>query len=281
MFNITFKEKLLENKLNIFFVAQGDKDYNITKETIIPTNPTCNCYSVAKAFTIMAIGLLYDKGLLTPQSFLTDILENHLPNDMDPKWNKVTIHHLMKHKVGFDRGMLDIDCEDASLYPTTDYLQIVLKTKLPHEPGSIYQYTDAAYYLLSRVIYELTKSDLSDLLRPILMDLMRFKEYSWSVCPKGYSIGATGLYLRTEDMIKLGILFLNKGMWRETRVLSEEWVDMVIANEYEFSSLGNGWYGKGGMRGQFLMFNIAKGKAIACHSYESTSPYKILMEEEW
>lgn len=280
MLNITFKEKLLENKLNIYFVSQGDKDYNITKETIVPANPCCNGYSVAKAFTVTAIGMLYDKGLLRPDSLLTDILSNHIPNNIDPKWNKVTIHHLMKHKVGFGCGMLDIDCEDASLYPSTDYLQLVLKTNLKYEPGTIYQYTDAAYYLLSRVIYELTETDLSDVLRPILMDLMKFKEYSWSVCPKGYSMGATGLYLRTEDMVKLGILYLNKGMWKETRVLSEEWVDMVIANEYEFSSLGNGWYGKGGMRGQLLMFNMEKGKAIACHSYESTIPYKILMSDE-
>lgn len=279
MLNITFKEKLLENNLNIYFVSQGDEDYNITKETIVPANPCCNCYSVAKAFTVTAIGMLYDKGLLTPNSLLTDILSNHIPNNIDPKWHKVTIHHLLKHKVGFGCGMLDIDCEDASLYPTIDYLQLVLKTNLKYEPGTIYQYTDAAYYLLSRVIYELTEADLRDVLRPILMDLMKFKEYSWSVCPKGYSIGATGLYLRTEDMVKLGILYLNKGMWKETRVLSEEWVDMVISNEYEFSSLGNGWYGKGGMRGQLLMFNMEKGKAIACHSYESTIPYKILMDD--
>lgn len=279
MSNITFKEKLLENNLNIYFVSQGDEDYNITKETIVPANPCCNCYSVAKAFTVTAIGMLYDKGLLTPNSLLTDILSNHIPNNIDPKWHKVTIHHLLKHKVGFGCGMLDIDCEDASLYPTIDYLQLVLKTNLKYEPGTIYQYTDAAYYLLSRVIYELTEADLRDVLRPILMDLMKFKEYSWSVCPKGYSIGATGLYLRTEDMVKLGILYLNKGMWKETRVLSEEWVDMVISNKYEFSSLGNGWYGKGGMRGQLLMFNMEKGKAIACHSYESTIPYKILMDD--
>ena len=268
MLNITFKEKLLENNLNIYFVSQGDEDYNITKETIVPANPCCNCYSVAKAFTVTAIGMLYDKGLLTPNSLLTDILSNHIPNNIDPKWHKVTIHHLLKHKVGFGCGMLDIDCEDASLYPTMDYLQLVLKTNLKYEPGTIYQYTDAAYYLLSRVIYELTEADLRDVLRPILMDLMKFKEYSWSVCPKGYSIGATGLYLRTEDMVKLGILYLNKGMWKETRVLSEEWVDMVISNEYEFSSLGNGWYGKGGMCGQFLIFNPEKGKAVACHSYD-------------
>lgn len=280
MLKITFKEKLLENKLNIYFVSQGDKDYNITKETIVPANPCCNGYSVAKAFTVTAIGMLYDKGLLTPDSLLTDILSNHIPEGIDPKWYKVTIHHLMKHEVGFGCGMLDIDCEDASLYPTTDYLQLVLKTNLKYEPGKTYQYTDAAYYLLSRVVYELTKTDLGDLLRPVLMETMKFKEYSWSVCPKGYSMGATGLYLRTEDMVKLGILYLNKGMWKDIRVLSEEWVDMVISNEYEFSSLGNGWYGKGGMRGQLLMFNMEKGKAIACHSYESTIPYKILMADK-
>lgn len=80
-----------------------------------------------KSFTVTAIGILYDRGLLTCDNLLTDILSKHIPNDIDSKWHKVTIHHLMKHKVGFGCGMLDIDCEDASLYPTTDYLQLVLK----------------------------------------------------------------------------------------------------------------------------------------------------------
>ena len=124
----------------------------------------------------------------------------------------------------------------------------------------------------------MSKVDLSDLLRPVLMDLMRFKEYAWSVCPKGYSMGATGLYLRTEDMVKLGMVYVNKGMWKDKRVLSEEWVDIVIKNGYEFTSLGDDWYGKGGMRGQLLMFNIKKGKAIACHSYEGSIPYKLLID---
>lgn len=280
MLDVSFKEKILKNKLNVYFVSQADKEYNIKTETIVHANPTCNCYSVAKAFTVTAIGILYDKGLLTPESLLTDILSKYIPEDIDPKWHKVTLHHLMKHIAGFGCGMLDIDCEDASLYPTTDYLQLVLKTNLKHEPGTVYQYTDAAYYLLSRVVYELTKTDLSDILRPILMETMRFKEYSWSVCPKGFSIGATGLYLRTEDMIKLGILYLNDGIWKGERIISKEWVDIVLSNGYEFTPLGDGWYGKGGMRGQLLMFNINKGKAIACHSYESTIPYKILMTDE-
>lgn len=273
-----YKQEILNKKLNVYFISQADKNYNIEKETVVPANPCCNCYSVAKAFTVTAIGMLYDKKLLTPDSLLTDILSKHLPNNIDPKWHKVTLHHLMLHKVGFGCGMLDIDCEDASLYPTTDYLKIVLSTELKYEPGTVYQYTDAAFYLLSRVVFELTNTDLSDVLRPALMDTMRFKEYSWSVCPMGYSIGATGLYLRTEDVAKLGILYINGGNWKGTQIISKEWVDLVLKNGYEFSALRGGWYGKGGMCGQLLMFNPEKGKVVAFHSYESSVPYQIFID---
>lgn len=262
------KQIILENKLNPYFICEADSNYNIRKEMINPANPNCNCYSVAKAFTVTAIGILYDRGLLTPETLVTEILYEYLPADIDDKWNKVTIHNLLLHKVGFGCGILDIDSEDASVYPTTDYLKIVFSTKLKYEPGTTHQYTDASYYVLSRVVAKISGMDLKDFLRPILMDTMKFKELAWSICPQGYSIGATGLYIRTEDMVKLGILYLNKGIWMGERIISEKWVDLVISSGYEFKYIGNGWYAKGGMCGQFLMFNYNLGKALACHSYD-------------
>jgi len=111
------------------------------------------------------------------------------------------------------------------------------------------------------------------------MKTMNFKEFSWSVCPEGYSMGATGLYLRTEDVVKLGILYLNGGDWNGTRVISEEWVKLVLENGYEFKDKGNGWYGKGGMRGQMLTFNVNTGIAVAWHSFEKKVPYDIMIKE--
>lgn len=274
-----YKQKVLEQKLNIYFICEGDKNYNIIKEEVVPANPTCNCYSVAKAFTVTSIGILYDQGLLKPTDLIVDILKKYITTEIDETWKKVTVHDVLLHKVGFENGFLDIDCEDASLYETFDYLKIVLNTNLKYEPGTIYQYSDAAYYLLSRVVAEVSGKDLADFLRPVLMEKMKFKEFAWSKCPNGYSIGATGLYIRTEDMVKLGILYLNKGIWKGERIISEEWVDLVIKNRYEFSPLRNGWFAKGGMRGQLLMFNFEKGKAIACHSYESKIPYDIFIDE--
>lgn len=269
MASVDYAALAREWRMNIHFVCEGDRDYHIRKHTLAPANPCCNGYSVAKAFTVLAVGILADRGLLTPETRVADVLADKLPGHMDPRWNRVTLHHLMLHTAGFGQGMLDIDAEDASLWPSTDYLELVFSAPLPHEPGTVYQYTDAAYYLLSRVVERVAGMDPAELLRPILMKTMQFQEFAWSVCPQGYCMGATGLYLRTEDMVKLGILYLNGGEWKGTRIVSTQWVATVLENGYEFKPLGGGWYGKGGMRGQMLAFHPEKGRAFACHSYET------------
>ncbi|MBQ9080389.1 MAG: beta-lactamase family protein [Clostridia bacterium] len=265
--------------LNVYFIAEGDRDYNIRLQRAVPANPCCNCYSIAKAFTVTAIGMLYDKGLLTPETHVVDVLSDKLPENMDTNWREVTLHNLMLHYVGFDHGMLDIDAEDATKFGSTDYLKVVLSAPLPHKPGTVHQYTDAAYYVLSRVVERLAGMDIAELLRPILMKTMNFKEFAWSVCPEGYSMGATGLYLRTEDVVKLGILYLNGGEWQGTRVISKDWVDIVLKNGYEFKDKGNGWYGKGGMRGQMLTFNPERGLAVAWHGYEKKVPFDVMIHD--
>ena len=55
---------------------------------------------------------------------------------MDEKWKRVRIHDVLRHKVGFGCGILDIDCEDASLYETNDYE--IGKFYVPDIPYSYY-----------------------------------------------------------------------------------------------------------------------------------------------
>lgn len=47
-----------------------NKEYNEKKE-VVPANPNCNCYSIAKAFTVTAIVLLYDQDKLPMNSYIT------------------------------------------------------------------------------------------------------------------------------------------------------------------------------------------------------------------
>ena len=244
----------------------------ISSLQVMPANKTNNIYSVSKLFTVTALGLLYDEGKFHPSEKIVDIFQDELIPNMDAKWNDVTADMVMRHRYGIKQGFLDIDVEDVNgyeaLYGTrNDFLRIVFSAKLPLALDGPSRYSDAAYYLLSRVVAKKAGMDLQDYLRIKLFNPMQFEEFAWSHCPMGYSMGATGLYLRCTDMLKLGQLYLNKGIYNGARLLSEDWCDLTLERSYELSPV-HGGYAKGGMGGQFLYVNYLRNTVVAWMGYE-------------
>lgn len=257
--------KLAKDK-GVYIVCEMDSDYNIYTQRLNPSNKTLNTYSVAKTFTATAIGICVDQGLVKLEDKFLEVMGIELKDTNDPKWKNVTIEMLLKHQVGFEKMTLDIDCDNVLSYGTKDYLEYVLSKPLPKQ-GIEAVYTDAGFYLLSRVVEKVSGKTLFDFLRPVLMDVMEFSEYAWSACPLGHTMGATGLYIRCEDMIKLGFLYINDGMYKDKKVISKEWCDLVLTKGYAMSNLGDGWYAKGGMLGQFLAVNKNQKIAVAWMGY--------------
>ena len=92
-------------------------------------------------------------------------------------------------------------------------------------------------------------------------------------------MGATGLYISSADTVKLGALYLEGGVWKGQRLLSEAWVHKAIANEYELrAKTAAGLIGKGGMYGQQLLFNREKNFAIAWHTHAHSDQVKHLID---
>ena len=261
------EKEILKSKWNIYTIAEITEN----EEKVIhiqPANSCNNSYSVAKAFTATAIGMLQDDGLLNVHDLVFPILEQSFPHNYDKKWGKVTIEHVLKHQVGFDRGFLDIDVENIYKYGTDDFLHIVLSRDLPFEPGTHSVYSDAAYYLLSRIVTEKSGRKLDDFLMERLFLPLEFQEIAWSTCPKGYPMGATGLYIRTEDMVKLGWVYVNGGIYNGKCIVSENWIKQTLSCGYELSKQGElNAYAKGGMNGQMLYLSFDSKRAIAWHGY--------------
>ena len=68
-------------------------------------------------------------------------------------------------------------------------------------PGSHYQYTDAAFYLMSRLVSHVSGEKADSLLWRRILKPMGCVEVAWSRCPNEYPIGATGLYIGAGDMV--------------------------------------------------------------------------------
>lgn len=268
------------NNLNVYSVSVMDES-GINECRVNPADLCTNSYSVAKAFTMTAVGMLWDAGKISVEDRITDILDGDFPDKYDPKWNEVTTEHLLTHKVGFGRGgLLDIDVDDISKYPSDDFMKVIASEPLTYTPGTHFVYTDAAFYLLSRIVSKISGERLDDFLRPILFEKLGFRELSWSLCPRGFSMGATGLYLRTSDMVKLGYVYANDGLYGGARIVSAEWCRLVLERGYEFSRHRNtGVYMKGGMYGQMLCFSPKCHVACAWHAYEPEKNVGCLLDE--
>lgn len=247
--------------VNLYDFAMWTEKNGVQSHRFQPSNRCNNSYSVAKTFTMTAIGLLYDEGKLRVTDSLGQIFNN-------PDWNDVTIDHALTHRIGYGQGHLDIDVEDISEYPTDDFLKLALSYPRPYAPGEHYQYTDASFYLLSRVVDHISGEKLDSFLWKRVLKHMNIQELAWSRCPNEYPMGATGLYISSHDMVKLGAMYLSRGMWNGKRLLTEEWCRLAEARGYELHSANADITGKGGMYGQFLGYSRTKNAAFAWHAFD-------------
>lgn len=264
-----FASELKRQGFHTYRIAEW-KDGKLYSKDLLPASACLNSYSVAKAFTVTAAGLLYDRGLLSTNEKITDIFREEFPQKYDTKWERMTVDHIMRHRGGFPAGYLDIDAQAIPSYGTEDFLQYLFRTELVAEPGEKWIYSDAAFYLLSRIITKKTGRLLDELMWREVFSPLEFQEMAWSKCPLGYPMGATGLYIRTRDMAKLGVLYLQSGTYGGKRIVSERWTRLVLDRGYEFCPIGeNGAYGKGGMCGQMLLVLPGENRVCAWHSFDN------------
>lgn len=235
-------------------------------------NPCNNSYSVSKMFTMAAIGFLVDDGKLSLDETVYGYLADEIRAEVSEEWRTVTVRHALAHKMGIDRSA-PANEEVFMQYDCNDFLTRVFSDRIVHTPGEYYCYSDGAYYILSRIITKVTGKKLDDFLTDRLFTPLGFSEPAWGKCPFGYPLGGDSLYCRTEDMIKLGIIFLNGGVYEGKRYFSENWVKTAVGENLGMLPCEKRSHGKTGAHGQLVAFCPETGKAIALHAYQYNGNY--------
>lgn len=267
-----FTDFLETQPFKIIRLSQQQGNGETETFTQTEANACQNIYSVAKTFTATAIGLLYDKGFVKMNEKICDIFADEIKNyNIDERWKNSTVDMALRHTLGLPGGFLDIDTTKSSQF-TDNYLKYLFEYPLQYTPGTESRYSDGAFYLLSCIVEK--KSGMTTdafLWREMLLE-MDYQEFSWAHCPKGHAMGATGLYITSEDMVKLAMLYRDGGIYRGKRILSEEWVKLAVEKEY-----GLDWddthriYYKGGMFGQKLIVVPEQNRAVALQAYGANS----------
>ncbi|MEQ3649282.1 serine hydrolase [Hyphomonas sp.] len=106
-----------------------------------------------------------------------------------------------------------------------------IKDELPplHEPGTVWNYSTAAFHLIGHALQGLAASDSSS---PAFSDWFR-RQFSDQIGmnaviefdPAGTYLGGSLVWASARDFAKFGYLYLRDGVWEGERLLPEGWVD--------------------------------------------------------
>ena len=188
--------------------------------------------SVSKTFTATAVGLAIHEGLLSLDDKLIDFFPDKLPEQVSDNLAKVTVRHLLTMNCGHhtEPGIRRVE--------GADWVEGFLAHPVEHEPGTYFWYNSMGTYMLSAIVQKVTGEKVVDYLTPRLFEPLHIEKPQWQESPQGINCGGWGLYLKTEDLAKMGQLFLQGGKWNGKQVLPADWV--AEASKYQVPCVPSG-----------------------------------------
>ena len=186
--------------------------------------------SVSKTVTSALIGIAITRGefkapLSTPVLHYFD--EAKVKN-VDARKRRMTLRDLLTMTSGFDWNE-DLPYDDPNnpsdlMEAADDWVQFVIDRPMKDEPGKVFAYSSGATELLAHIFKQETGIDIEHYGRTHLFGPLGIRNYHWKRTPLGVVDTEGGLYLRAEDLAKIGQLYLNDGIWHGQRVLSSDWI---------------------------------------------------------
>ncbi len=194
-----------------------------------------NVFSVAKSYLSTAIGMAMDEGLLKFEDKPVDFFADILPDSLDERWNKVTLYNLLTMTTGHgeqllmakERRVLRGEVEgDPSITDQMkkEWMIYAFTRPMVYEPGQQFSYGNLAPYTAGRMVEKVTGMTVRDYLYEKLWKPMGYKKPEWKTDPQGHIFPPSDLFLDITNMAALGQIYLNKGVYKGHRYLSEDWV---------------------------------------------------------
>jgi CubicO group peptidase (beta-lactamase class C family) len=207
--------------------------------------------SVTKSVSSLAIGKLITDGLLAS---VDEPVYTFYPEWKQGLKEKITIRHLLNHTSGIHNPDYTL-----GVYPFPDYVQLALSADITGKTDSAFFYNNKAVNLIAGIVQKITgeRMDLyiaRTLFKPLgitsaywqtdayLYSAMNLNKTDTALLNQGNPPVMAELFINGEDLLKIGILILQKGVWEGNRILSEQYLKEALTPSRVNPNCGLLWW---------------------------------------
>ena len=201
--------------------------------------------SATKSFVSALTGIAIEKGYIKSKNekVLPYFSEYTFKNNTDAK-KQITIENLLTNQSGLDCDIYNPKAfgNESEMAYQNDWIQYSLDLPMNDSAGGIGQYCSSNPIILGRIVEKATKMTLPEFANQTLFKDIGIKNFDWHFKPDPSS-GETfcQVNLRSRDMAKFGLLYLNNGLWNSKQVIPKDWVEQSLAKHSVVVGLDYGY----------------------------------------
>lgn len=211
-------------------VVVHERYLNGADEMSLPTS-----WSVAKSFVATLIAMALHEGRIDN---LDQLAQEFAPQYAGSAFGETSLRHLLMMSTGIDfvEDYSDTESDIGVLFADpfvwgSDIDQSLLQFERTNDAGTELDYISSASHVLSAVLRGIYDQPLHQIVQEkIWTPLGMESDAYWNqniMGEDGVSLGYCCLNARPVDYARLGLLYLNDGLWNGERLLPEGWVDMA------------------------------------------------------
>ncbi|HEY0872560.1 MAG TPA: serine hydrolase [Vicinamibacterales bacterium] len=206
-------------------------------------------WSTAKSIAATLIGMLVDqKKMALDEPLGLDWLPRAQAPEKDPR-RAITLRHVLNMSSGLetvDNGGLEYATGSGMAYwAGASSVRGALNRGLIREPGTNWDYENYDTLLAVAAMKRALGSDQAylEFPRKALLDRIGMRNTLLSTDRFGDFILSSQVYTNARDLARMGLLYLNDGMWNGERLLSKEWIQFVRTPAPATAARGNEYGG--------------------------------------
>ena len=140
-------------------------------------------------------------------------------------------------------GLPEMDSLDkmVPLVTSKNWLEHILSLPLVSNPGEKYIYSTGASHVAAFALQNAMGQSLDCFLQESLLNPLEISDSFWEKDPQGVPFGGANLFLKPPDLLKIGSMVMQEGLFDGQRIVSKTWIQKSTKNPLHTEIDGYGY----------------------------------------